>query len=373
VENPTIAVDLDFWYHKTLTKGDVIMRLFRSFTGPTLILTAILSGGTTMATESIYPRTPAGTIEIKTLPTRMALVASAPGDAFEDRGAAFRKLFSYINAQQVAMSVPVSASVSTNEMVFYVGTNSMKRALASTNEVTVQTLPALTVASIGLSGSYTRKNYDEGLLKLNTWLAGQKEWQTNAAPYVVYWNSPFALWFVRKSEIHIPVTRVAHAVPPFYTFPVETIDGAVTNLTAYKGQVALVINVASKCGFTSQYEGLQKLYTTYEKRGLVLLGFPSNDFMGQEPGTNYEIQQFCSLNYGVTFPIFGKIHVKGKEQHPLYGWLTDKTLHPEFGEAVSWNFNKFLIDRNGKIIARFGSRTTPDDPQLIQAVEKALK
>lgn len=349
------------------------MRLFTTFKRAGLIASALLTGGTIMAYESIYPRTPVGTIEIKTLPARTCLVASAPGDAFADRGTAFMKLFGYIKEQEVAMSVPVSASVSTNEMVFYVGSNSTKRALSSTNEVSVQTLPALTVVSIGLSGSYTRKNYEEGLVKLNAWLAKQKEWQTNAAPYVVYWNSPFTLWFLRKSEIHIPVTRAANAVPAFYTFPVETIDGTPTNLAPYKGQVALVINVASKCGFTSQYAGLQKLYATYQKRGLVLLGFPSNDFLGQEPGTNYEIQQFCTLNYGVTFPIFGKIHVKGKEQHPLYAWLTDSTLHPEFGGAISWNFNKFLIDRHGNLIARFGSRTTPDDPKLIEAIEKALK
>jgi glutathione peroxidase len=333
---------------------------------------ALLTGGTTMATESIYPRTPVGTIEIKTLPARTTLVATASGDAFEDRGAAFMKLFNYIKTQEISMSVPVTASVSTNEMVFYVGTNSASLALPSTNEVTVKTLSPLTVASIGLSGSYTRKNYEDGLKKLNTWLAKQKEWQTNAAPYVVYWNSPFTLWFARKSEIHIPVMQLTNALSAFYTIPVETTEGTSTNLAPYKGQVALVINVASKCGFTPQYEGLQKLYETYQKRGLVLLGFPANDFMGQEPGTNYEIQQFCTLNYGVTFPIFGKIHVKGKEQHPLYGWLTDKTLHPESGGEVSWNFNKFLIDRNGKLIARFGSRTKPDDPELIKAIEKEL-
>jgi len=326
-----------------------------------------------MATESIYPRTPVGTIEIKTLPARTTLVATASGDAFEDRGAAFMKLFSYIKAQEISMSVPVSASVSTNEMVFYVGTNSASRALPSTNEVTVQTLAPLTVVSIGLGGSYTRKNYEDGLTKLNTWLAKQTEWQTNAAPYVVYWNSPFTLWFARKSEIHIPVMQLTNAISAFYTIPVETLEGATNNLTPYKGQVAMVINVASKCGFTPQYEGLQKLYETYQKNGLVLLGFPSNDFMGQEPGSNYEIQQFCTLNYGVTFPIFGKLSVKGDGQHPLFAWLTDKTLHPELGGPVSWNFNKFLINRNGKLIARFGSRTKPDDPELIKAIEKAVK
>jgi glutathione peroxidase len=354
-------------------KGSDIMRTFKSLNLRTLLVMALLTGGTTMTTESIYPRTPVGTIEIKTLPARTALVASASGDAFEDRGAAFRELFAYIQEEEIAMSIPVAASPTINEMVFYVGTNSASRTLSSTNEVTVQTLSPLTVASIGLRGSYTRKNYEDGLAKLNAWLASQKEWQTNAAPYVVYWNSPFTLWFVRKSEIHIPVTQTTNALPVFYTFPVETSEGTTTNLAPYKGKAVLVINVASKCGFTPQYEGLQKLYETYAKQGLVLLGFPSNDFMGQEPGTNAEIQQFCTLTYGVTFPIFGKVSVKGEKQHPLFVWLTDKTLHPELGGPVSWNFNKFLIDRNGKLIARFGSRTKPDDPELIKAIEKAVK
>jgi glutathione peroxidase len=349
------------------------MCLLKSLTPTPLLVIALLTGGTTMATESIYPRTPVGTLEIKTLPARTALVAKALGDAFDDQGAAFQKLFGYIQEEEIAMSVPVSTSVSTNEMLFYVGTNSATRTLPSTNEVTVKKLPALTVASIGLSGSYSRKNYEGGLAKLNTWLAGKREWQTNSEPYMVYWNSPFVPWFLRKSEIHIPVQAITNALSAFYTFPVETADGTATNLASYKGQAALVINVASKCGFTPQYEGLQKLYETYQKNGLVLLGFPANDFMGQEPGSNYEIQQFCTLTYGVTFPIFGKIHVKGKEQHPLYAWLTDKTIHPEHGGEVSWNFNKFLIDRNGKLIARFGSRTKPDDPELIKAIEKALQ
>jgi len=349
------------------------MCLLKSLTPTPLLVMTLLTGGTTMATESIYPRTPVGTLEIKTLPARTALVAKAQGDPFDDQGAAFQKLFGYIQEEEVAMSVPVSTSVSTNEMLFYVGTNSATRALPSTNEVTVKKLPALTVASIGLSGSYSRKNYEDGLAKLNTWLAGKREWQTNSEPYMVYWNSPFVPWFLRKSEIHIPVRAVTNALSAFYTFPVETADGAATNLTSYKGQAALVINVASKCGFTPQYEGLQKLYETYQKNGLVLLGFPCNDFLGQEPGTYEEIRQFCTLTYGVTFPIFGKIHVKGKEQHPLYAWLTDKTLHPEHGGEVSWNFNKFLIDRNGKLIAHFGSRTKPDDPELIKAIEKALQ
>lgn len=326
-----------------------------------------------MSYESIYPRTPVGTIETKTLPARRTLVASAPGDAFDDRGAAFMKLFNYIKDNQIAMSVPVEASASTNEMIFFVGGEHKTRAITSANEVEVRTLPETTVASIGLRGSYTRENFDQGLKRLNAWLTLQTEWRANGAPYAVYWNSPFVPWFLRKSEIHVPLARAAAASSAFYTFGVETIDGTRTNLAPYRGKVALVVNVASKCGFTKQYAGLQKLYDTYRERGLVLLGFPSNDFLGQEPGTNAEIQQFCTLNFGVTFPLFAKIPVKGDDKHPLFAWLTDNTLHPGMGGEVSWNFNKFLVGRDGKLAARFGSRTTPDAQELIDAIEKALK
>jgi glutathione peroxidase len=326
-----------------------------------------------MSYESIYPRTPVGAIEVKTLPPRKTLVAAAGGDAFNDRGAAFRKLFNYINANQVAMNVPVEASASTNEMVFYVGSDSTDRSLASASDVTVRSIPEITVASIGLRGGYSRKNYEKGLKRLTDWIALQREWRASGEPYAVYWNSPFVPPFLRKSEIHVPLTRVATANPPFYTFEVETIGGTRTNLGPYSGQAVLVVNVASKCGFTKQYSGLQKLYETYRERGLVILGFPSNDFLGQEPGTNADIQQFCSLTYGVSFPLFAKIRVKGEGKHPLYAWLTDNTLHPGLGGEVSWNFNKFLVGRDGTLVARFGSRTAPDAPELIEAVETALK
>lgn len=326
-----------------------------------------------MAYESIYPRTPVGAIEVKKLPARTTLVAAAPGDAFKDRGAAFRQLFAYISANQIAMSVPVEASASKNEMVFFVGPGAPSPVLPSTNGVRVQTMPATTVASIGLRGSYSRANYDAGLKRLTAWLAGQSEWRAQGEPYAVYWNSPFMLWFLRKSEIHQPLVPAAAGVPAFYAFEVETIDGARATLAPYRGKVVLVVNVASKCGFTKQYAGLQKLYETYRERGLVLLGFPSNDFMGQEPGTNAEIRQFCTLSFGVTFPLFAKIKVKGDAKHPLFGWLTDGALHPGMGGEVSWNFNKFLIGRDGRLVARFGSRTAPDAAELVEAVEQALK
>jgi len=163
------------------------------------------------------------------------------------------------------------------------------------------------------------------------------------------------------------------AVTNIYDFTMRDIDGKDVSLSAFKGKVLLIVNVASKCGFTPQYEGLEKLYKTYADRGLVVLGFPANDFMGQEPGTEAEIKQFCTLTYGVTFPMFSKISVKGKNIHPLYKFLTSEETNPEFGGAISWNFNKFLIGRDGRIVGRFGSRTKPDDPELIAAVEKALQ
>jgi glutathione peroxidase-family protein len=157
-----------------------------------------------------------------------------------------------------------------------------------------------------------------------------------------------------------------------YSFTVNDIDGKPISLEQYRGQVVMIVNVASKCGFTPQYQGLQKLYETYRDRGLVILGFPANNFLRQEPGNDEEIKSFCSINYGVTFPMFSKISVNGKDQHPLYKYLTGKKSNPEFGGSISWNFNKFIISRDGRIIARFGSRTKPEDPEVIAAIEKAL-
>ena len=158
----------------------------------------------------------------------------------------------------------------------------------------------------------------------------------------------------------------------FHDFQARGIDGKDRSLADYKGKVALVVNVASKCGLTPQYEGLEKLYEAKRASGLEVLGFPCNQFAGQEPGTDKEVQDFCTLTYGVKFPLFSKIDVNGASRHPLYGWLTGVDAQPEGAGDIKWNFGKFLIGKDGAVVARFGPRTAPDDPELVAAIEKAL-
>ncbi len=153
--------------------------------------------------------------------------------------------------------------------------------------------------------------------------------------------------------------------------PLKTIDGEATSLKAHKGDVLLVVNVASQCGLTPQYEGLQEVFEKYQAKGLKVLGFPCNDFGAQEPGTNSEIKVFCTTKYNVSFPMYDKLHVKGEDQHPLYAALTGKSS--PFPGDIEWNFGKFLIDRNGKIIHRFSPRTEPGSAEVINAIEAALK
>jgi glutathione peroxidase len=144
-----------------------------------------------------------------------------------------------------------------------------------------------------------------------------------------------------------------------YDFEVKTAVGEEQSLTNYQGKVLLIVNVASKCGFTPQYEGLQKLYEKYHDQGLEILGFPSNQFLSQEPGSNEEIQEFCQINYGVTFPVFGKIDVNGSNADPLYKYLT-KEAKGILGGAIKWNFTKFLVDRDGNIAKRYAPNTEPE-------------
>jgi glutathione peroxidase len=152
-----------------------------------------------------------------------------------------------------------------------------------------------------------------------------------------------------------------------FDFSMKSIKGQELPLSKFKGRVALVVNVASKCGLTPQYEGLQSLYEKYKDRGFVVLGVPSNDFMGQEPGTETEIEAFCSTNYNIDFPMFAKVNVKGENMHPLYRYLTSEAPHHS---EIKWNFHKFLVDGEGNVIANIDPKTTPQDIESL--IEKAL-
>jgi glutathione peroxidase len=158
-----------------------------------------------------------------------------------------------------------------------------------------------------------------------------------------------------------------------YDFTMKDAGGRDVKLEQFRGKVVMLVNVASKCGYTPQYDGLQKIYEQYKDRGFVILGFPANNFGAQEPGTNDEIVEFCRINYGVKFPIFSKISVKGEDKHPLYKYLTERETNPNFSGEIKWNFNKFLIGRDGKIIARFESADKPEDAKVTGAIEQALQ
>lgn len=157
---------------------------------------------------------------------------------------------------------------------------------------------------------------------------------------------------------------------PLKEIPFKDIDGKETSLNAYKGKVVLIVNVASKCGLTPQYKSLEAIQQKYKGQGFTVLGFPCNQFGGQEPGSNEEIKQFCSSKYDVTFPLLDKIDVNGPKRHPLYVELAGK--NSPFPGDIKWNFGKFLIDRDGKLLKRFEPKTAPDAPEIIQAIETAL-
>src|ERR1700680_2917214 len=158
-----------------------------------------------------------------------------------------------------------------------------------------------------------------------------------------------------------------------HEFTLDALNGTPAPLANFKGKVLLVVNVASQCGCTYQYEGLQALYAKYKDQGFVIAGFPANNFGGQEPGSNAEIGAFCKSKFGVTFPMFSKISVAGKDKAPLYQFLTDKTANPKTGGEIPWNFTKYLVDRDGKVLARFDSPVEPMSKELVSAVETALK
>jgi glutathione peroxidase len=174
--------------------------------------------------------------------------------------------------------------------------------------------------------------------------------------------------FATAKTVKDPTTM--NTASSIYEFTMNDIDGKSIKLEKYKGNVILIVNVASKCGYTPQYEGLEVVYKRFKDKGFVILGFPANNFMGQEPGSDAEIKQFCSTKYNVSFPIFSKISVKGGDIHPLYQYLTQNANPP--GE-VKWNFAKFLIGKDGKIVARFDSGVKPESAELISAIESSLK
>jgi glutathione peroxidase len=157
-----------------------------------------------------------------------------------------------------------------------------------------------------------------------------------------------------------------------FAFTMRDIDGKEVSLASYQGKVLLLVNVASKCGYTPQYKDLEALYRKYKDQGLVILGFPANNFLGQEPGTDADIKTFCTTTYGVTFPMFSKISVKGADQHPLYRYLTSDSTNPDFAGQVKWNFTKYLVNRTGNIVGKFGSSVKPMSEELVGAIEAAL-
>jgi glutathione peroxidase len=170
------------------------------------------------------------------------------------------------------------------------------------------------------------------------------------------------------------VAGVSMATPTggIYSYTLKSIDGQPVSLKTYHGKVLMLVNVASKCGYTPQYAGLEALYKKYKDRGLVIVGIPANNFAQQEPGTNAEIKTFCRNKYDVTFPMMAKVSVLGADKAPLYGYLTDKSINPQIGGDIKWNFTKFLFDRNGKPLQRFEPAVTPDSPEVTKAVEAAL-
>jgi glutathione peroxidase len=163
----------------------------------------------------------------------------------------------------------------------------------------------------------------------------------------------------------------AFAASNIYDFTLPSIDGKPMPLADFKGKVVLLVNVASRCGYTPQYSALEALYEKYKDKGFVIVGFPANNFAGQEPGTNEEIKTFCSRKYNVTFPLYSKVSVKGEDQTPLYQYLT-KQIDPSVAGEIKWNFTKFLVDRDGHVVQRFEPAVTPDSKEVISAVEKQL-
>lgn len=175
------------------------------------------------------------------------------------------------------------------------------------------------------------------------------------------------IFTIAMFTLHAPITQ---AQDSFYDLKTKDIDGHEFDFSSLKGKKVMIVNTASKCGFTPQYAQLQQLYEQYRDKNFVIIGFPANNFMGQEPGTLEQIKEFCSVNYGVTFPMMEKISVKGKDMHPVYQWLTDESKNGKESSKVKWNFQKYLINEKGELEGVYYSRTQPNDPQIIQWITK---
>ncbi len=183
---------------------------------------------------------------------------------------------------------------------------------------------------------------------------------------------PFSVAFGFAFVLALASIANGEKVSSALDFKMKSINGDEVDLGDYRGKVLLIVNVASKCGLTPQYEQLQAMYKKYEPQGFAVLAFPCNQFGQQEPGTPDEIKQFCKVNYGVTFPLFAKIEVNGDGAAPLYKYLTSLDVQPAGSGKISWNFEKFVIGRNGQVVARFAPRTKPDDPELVRVIEAEL-
>jgi glutathione peroxidase len=175
---------------------------------------------------------------------------------------------------------------------------------------------------------------------------------------------------MHRARTIVPGRKETRFMTTLHDFTAKTIDGDERSLREYEGKAVLVVNVASQCGLTPQYAGLEQLHETYS--GLAVLGFPCNQFGAQEPGTEAEIKDFCTTRYGVRFPMFAKIDVNGESAHPLYKWLTSEPAAPEGAGPIKWNFGKFLVGKDGRVLARFAPTVTPDDPELVAAIERAI-
>jgi glutathione peroxidase len=185
-------------------------------------------------------------------------------------------------------------------------------------------------------------------------------------------KSAFALSILLIATLSTAQTRTGGKVPDVLNFTMKSLSGQPVNLSKYQGKVVLIVNVASECGFTYQYEGLEALHNKYAAQGLSILGFPSNDFGAQEPGSDSDIQQFCKSNYGVEFDMFSKVTVLGSNKVPLFQHLTSSSSNPKFPGEISWNFEKFLVGRDGQIIGRYKSPVEPQSRELTEALEAAL-